>query len=447
MRILLLALACIAPILAEEPVVTAVVDQLTGGPSLSPGGRAVIYFTPSSFNATAITVGGWPAKVVAITTGSPVYVMLPREVSQGCAPLVLSTSDGESAPFDILLEPLSPALVLPPAPYCQAAQSLGVHFYLYATGLGPTDPPLPTPEVPGPSRPTTNTPRVTVAGVDAEVISSVLLPTTYGVYVVAANLGPGTPDGVQPVVLTIGEKTSNTVNLLVGMTTELATNFGASVSRGAPEAIMTATRCSEPLAIDTVTADGSNPPTSLAGTTVKVKDSAGTERLAALHYVSPSQVNYVIPTGTANGPATVTITSASGAVSTAPLNVDTVEPGVFGSYLVRVRDGAQRIEPVGPDNVIDLGPATDQVYLVVTATGLRKRTSIDNVHVTARGPSGDVVEMQVEYAGPQSSFAGLDQVNVLVPKSAASFGLCDEYADVSVVVDGKGAFVGQFLFK
>ena len=36
-------------------------------------------------------------------------------------------------------------------------------------------------------------------------------------------------------------------------------------------------------------------PTQLAGTTVKIKDSAGIERLAPLFFVSPTQVNYQIP--------------------------------------------------------------------------------------------------------------------------------------------------------
>ena len=38
-------------------------------------------------------------------------------------------------------------------------------------------------------------------------------------------------------------------------------------------------------------------PTQLAGTTISIKDSAGAERLAPLFYVSPTQVNYQIPSG------------------------------------------------------------------------------------------------------------------------------------------------------
>ncbi len=61
------------------------------------------------------------------------------------------------------------------------------------------------------------------------------------------------------------------------------------------------------LATTTQTAGAIPLPTSLAGTTITVRDSAGTERLAPLFFVSPDQVNYQMPPGTMPGLATVTI--------------------------------------------------------------------------------------------------------------------------------------------
>ena len=69
------------------------------------------------------------------------------------------------------------------------------------------------------------------------------------------------------------------------------------------------------------------PPT-LEGTTVKVKDAAGVERPAPLFYVSPTQVNYEIPAGTAIGIATITITAGDNTSSSAPLPIVPVAPGV-----------------------------------------------------------------------------------------------------------------------
>ena len=67
----------------------------------------------------------------------------------------------------------------------------------------------------------------------------------------------------------------------------------------APESMVTASNTTGGLANTTVPGDLRNPPTTLGGTTVTVRDSAGVERLAQLDYVSPRQVNYIVPAGTA----------------------------------------------------------------------------------------------------------------------------------------------------
>src|SRR4029434_7394020 len=83
------------------------------------------------------------------------------------------------------------------------------------------------------------------------------------------------------------------------------------------------------LATASIRADTLPPPVQLAGTTVKVTDSAGVERLAPLLFVSPTQVSYQIPSGTAAGAATVTITSGDGTVSTGVSLIHTVAPSLF----------------------------------------------------------------------------------------------------------------------
>ncbi|MGH9936848.1 MAG: hypothetical protein ACREAM_11420, partial [Blastocatellia bacterium] len=98
-------------------------------------------------------------------------------------------------------------------------------------------------------------------------------------------------------------------------------------------------------------------PTTLAGTTVKVKDSAGVERAAPLFFVSPGQINFLIPPGTANGVAMITGASGDGAVSMGNVNIAPVAPGLFAANAngqgvaaataLRVKaDGARIFEPV-----------------------------------------------------------------------------------------------------
>jgi uncharacterized protein (TIGR03437 family) len=56
------------------------------------------------------------------------------------------------------------------------------------------------------------------------------------------------------------------------------------------------------------------------------------------------------------------------------------------------------------------------VYLTLYGTGIRNRSSLDNVLVTING-----ISLPALYAGPQPSFPGLDQINVqLTPELAGS---------------------------
>ncbi len=191
-------------------------------------------------------------------------------------------------------------------------------------------------------------------------------------------------------------------------------------------------------------------PTTLGGTTVKVRDREGTERPAALFFVSPTQVNYQIPPGTANGIATLTITAADGKVSVGTVLITSIEPGIFSAdasgqgvaaaVVVRVKPGnIQNVEPVARFDPIqnrfvavpiDLGPPTDQVYLVLFGTGIRFRTLLSEVSVRIGGLSS-----QVDYAGPQPEFVGLDQINVLLSRSLIGRG----EVDVEVAVEGRPA--------
>jgi len=66
-------------------------------------------------------------------------------------------------------------------------------------------------------------------------------------------------------------------------------------------------------------------------------------------------------------------------------------------------------------------------YLTLYGTGIRNRSSLTNVQVTVNG-----VSVPVEYAGPQPTYAGLDQVNVLLPLTLSGSGL----SDLVVTVDG-----------
>lgn len=204
------------------------------------------------------------------------------------------------------------------------------------------------------------------------------------------------------------------------------------------------------LATGTATANTQPLPTTLAGTTIKITDSAGVERNAPLLFVSPTQINYQIPSGTMTGAAGLLVTTGNGTLFTGAVNIASVAPGLFSAdasgqglaaaIVLRIRaDGTRRFEPVarfdGALNgffaiPIELGQETDQVFLLLYGTGIRNRSALANVKVRIAE-----IDAPVEFAGAQGEFAGLDQVNVRLPRSLAGQG----QMDVVLTVDGQQA--------
>jgi virginiamycin B lyase len=190
-------------------------------------------------------------------------------------------------------------------------------------------------------------------------------------------------------------------------------------------------------------------PVELANTRVSVRDSANVTRDAPLFFVSPSQVNYLIPAGTANGAATITFTSGDGRVSLSAAQIANVGPGLFAANADGRGVAAANVLRVKADNsqiyeapaavfdaaqnrfvarAIDLGPEGDRVFLIFFGSGFRFRSSLSAVTVRIGG-----VDAQVSFAGAQGGFVGLDQINVSLPRSLAGRG----EVDVVLTVDGR----------
>jgi uncharacterized protein (TIGR03437 family) len=185
-------------------------------------------------------------------------------------------------------------------------------------------------------------------------------------------------------------------------------------------------------------------PTSLDGNSVTVTDSAGVARPAPLYFVSPGQINFEIPLGTAAGTATVTIQNQNGTIQSTTISIGGVSPGIFplnGSGLVAawalpVISGTQQaLQPVWQvvsGNVVplplSLGPATEQVYLEIYGTGFRNAI---NITATVGGLSVSVLGWAAT-----SQFAGEDQVNIgPLPQALAGKGS----VNILITADGQAA--------
>jgi uncharacterized protein (TIGR03437 family) len=150
-------------------------------------------------------------------------------------------------------------------------------------------------------------------------------------------------------------------------------------------------------------------PTSLAGFILTITDSRGIERPAPLFYISPGQVNFLVPAGVAPGQARVAIFNGPVLRSTARIQVDAVAPALF------TQDASGK--GLAAANVIASG---NTFYVILYGTGIRNRTSLSAVSATIGG-----VNARVEYAGAQGQFVGLDQVNLAVPPQVAGRGVVD----------------------
>ncbi len=233
---------------------------------------------------------------------------------------------------------------------------------------------------------------------------------------------------------TAGLHARQTVNS-VPVTTVSAASYEATAV--APEAILSA--FGTLLATSTQAATTIPLPTSLAGTTVMVRDRVGVDRAASLFFVSPGQINYVMPTGTAVGAASVTIQSGDGTISLGTVEVSEVAPALFTANtdgqgvpaavaLLVKTNGDQMYEPVfQPDPVsgrfitrpLDLGPEGERVFLILFLSGIRSAADHNgdkNRNETIRLVIGGE-EATPSFAGAHPDFVGLDQVNAEIPRS------------------------------
>jgi uncharacterized protein (TIGR03437 family) len=217
----------------------------------------------------------------------------------------------------------------------------------------------------------------------------------------------------------------------------------------APESIVAAFGVG--MSVGTQSADTFPLPLMILGTSLQVRDSAGTSREAQLFFVSPGQINFLMPAGTALGEATVSVTAANGRVSVGKIRIAPTSLGLFtansdgigvaAANALRVTSaGMQIFEEVARfdsdvnkylTRCMTLGPAGESVFLILYGTGIRGVASLSGVTATIGGTN-----IPVLFAGAQGQFNGLDQINLgPVPRELIGRGT----VDIVIKVDGQAA--------
>jgi uncharacterized protein (TIGR03437 family) len=230
--------------------------------------------------------------------------------------------------------------------------------------------------------------------------------------------------------------------LSVGPGPLISVNAASFADKLAPDSIVAGFGSN--LATTTQSAQSLPLPITLAGARVRVIDSARIARFAPLLFVSPTQINYIMPPGTSDGLATVDVIPEGGGsvIASGGAQITTVAPGIFtvsgtgspptaaGQWLRY--SGEVLVDSGSLETPIAFGDPGDKVYLVLYGTDIRNRSSLSAVSATVGGSSA-----VVKYAGPQGGLDGLDQINVLIAPAPGFEGLAQ--MNVVVTVDGVAA--------
>ncbi len=205
----------------------------------------------------------------------------------------------------------------------------------------------------------------------------------------------------------------------------LPLNFAREDER--PLTVVSAANFSEQrLARDSIAvAIGNNLHGQTGGTQVWLLDAEGVEHSARLLSVSPEQIAFQIPADAAIGSARLAIRNQSGPsemVFATQAEIVEAAPAVFSTTLENQRWPAAALLRIHSDGRLSYDPIwrlafgeEEQLILVLFGTGLRHHQGRVSAQIGA-------IQLPVLYAGPQGEFAGLDQLNLSLPRSLAGSG-------------------------
>jgi uncharacterized protein (TIGR03437 family) len=247
--------------------------------------------------------------------------------------------------------------------------------------------------------------------------------------------GDGKPDliGVAPDGMGLSLLINNTSGTDASVAAVSAADYHGVIAPGSIASVF-----GNALANTTVSATMLPFPATLGNTKVRILDQNGVEHLAGLVYVSPTQINFLVPPETAKGYAIINVDNGKtplvlGARATP---VRTVAPSFFtadqtgqgppAATAVAIQSNGTRTNiPVFQCSTagrctltpIDLN-ANGTVYLTVYGTGFANAVFANG---TIFGNGGaDCSPATVTYSGPQKQFPGLDQLDLQLPTTLPS---------------------------
>jgi uncharacterized protein (TIGR03437 family) len=211
------------------PTVASIKPPIGNLPQLTPGAPMLITganLGTSSSDVATVSIGGESAPVLSFLSASSLLAQVPVDLPIGPTTVTVTHQGMTTAPVFVTVDAFAPAIYFPgTSAFTDSAGNLitlsnlaipGTAVTLSAIGLGPTNPPMMTGVA-------ATTAAQTTMPVGVMVGPTLEAPNVAGLavgsitdYQVTFTIPLGTPAAPQPVTITVGGVSSNTVTLLVG---------------------------------------------------------------------------------------------------------------------------------------------------------------------------------------------------------------------------------------
>jgi uncharacterized protein (TIGR03437 family) len=149
-------------------------------------------------------------------------------------------------------------------------------------------------------------------------------------------------------------------------------------------------------------------PTTLGGCSVTVNGAS-----AMMQYVSPGQINFIMPSGAGSGQATVSVNTGT-QMMTGTVMAGPAGPGTFALNGMGMGEGAMLNSAMGQIGPFSTTTSGQPTYVSIYVTGLDLTTT----------PSVMIGGMPVDvmWSGNAPGYAGLQQINITLPAGMAGIG-------------------------
>ena len=430
---------------AQVPIITGVVNAFSPLAAAPLGSLAAVNGSNFGTEKTALTatVQGQAAFVVS-AADTQLIIQTPWPLQSGPTPLVVTRGAVSSAPFNVLWGQYAVAIettdgksasLLDASSLAQVSQvQPGEVVIAFATGLGPTNPPVALGTLPSGITTCASPPTLSLGPFSATLSACGLATNLVGVYQLKYRIPANVPPGSQPLGIgfsftrpgiALNQPVSVTVAQPLPAITAVVENAASNIPPGLPnsgiaQGAMFVVKGSN-LGPTAVVQAASFPLLSVLGGASVAVTVGGTTVNAVMYYAQASQVAAILPSGTPVGNGTVSV-QYNGQSTSAPI---TVVENAIGIFTVNESGNGDAIAFVNSDGglIVPTHAANPGDVVVFWGTGLGP-VNFDEAKPAVDADMPDVPlqvfiggqKAEILFRGRNSCCSGIDTVYVKIPE-------------------------------